>query len=307
MCAPASDELISTAGSASVRATPSTSALAMPTATTPGRQSLASTKSANTSDGWPPRSATRSASVAPEPWLVLGADHLDEAHDLGAAVREHRLLGAVPLVAGGGAPRRIVQQRRLVVAAGGDDAVPTLGHRHEHHRRVPVEAEVDGARRELRVEADALRARARVARSSQRCVRPGCVGVGEARPRERDAARRRSAGELVDARSRGRRRAGRARTRRGRGRASEHVEQRLELGAVGTRATAPGDRAGRRRGTTSTGPTHPRRIASSRMRAIAAHSRRRRGARPRVVAHHREAEWAVADERGDVDAGAASR
>ena len=49
--APASDELMSTLSSSSPRATSSSSAFATPTATMPGAQSLASTKSANTSDG----------------------------------------------------------------------------------------------------------------------------------------------------------------------------------------------------------------------------------------------------------------
>jgi hypothetical protein len=83
---------------------------------------------------------------AAEPWLVLGSDDFDEADGLEAPVREHRLLGAVPFGAGRGAPRWIGEERGLVGTAGGDDLVPALGHRHEHHRGVPVEPEVDGAR-----------------------------------------------------------------------------------------------------------------------------------------------------------------
>ena len=64
--------------------------------------------------------------------------------------------------------------------------------------------------------------------------------------------------------------------------------------------TARGDRRRRRRGTTSTVPTRRRASRRRGCAAIAAHSAGGRDARPGVVAHHREPDRAVADERGEV-------
>ena len=132
------------------------------------------------------------------------------------------------------------------------------------------------------------------------------VGVGEAGPRERDAARAAAAGQVLDARSRGRRRAGRGRTRPGRGRRALDARRAARRTRRPRRpGTAPADRAGRRRGTTSTGPT---RRASHR---VVEH----RGHRGDLVGRSRRAStrrrpsprggcglWP--DERGEVDAGA---
>ena len=144
-------QLMITAGSARTRATPSTSALAIPVATTPGRQSLASTKSAKTSDGCPPCSAITSAKVWPSHRLVLRAMHFDEPDELGVLVGNMKLVDAIPLLPGGGPPRRITEQGGLLCRWGADEPVPALRHRHEHHRRCPVDPEVDAARRQRRV------------------------------------------------------------------------------------------------------------------------------------------------------------
>ena len=76
---------------------------------------------------------------APEPLLVLGAEDLDEAHLLDAAVREQRRVDVRSHSRAGGAPPLGVARaaRPCSAPARGDHPVPAVGHRHEHHRRSP--------------------------------------------------------------------------------------------------------------------------------------------------------------------------
>ena len=81
------------------------------------------------------------------PLLVVAVDDLDDADAPDAGVGEHRLVDGVPLATCDLAPLRIGQQRALGVDVGRlDDAVPAVGHPHEHHAAVPVDAEVNRAR-----------------------------------------------------------------------------------------------------------------------------------------------------------------
>ena len=208
--------------------------------------------------------------VRPSQRSFSAPDHLDDAHDVESADGEHGHLGAVPLVARGGPPLGALEQRLLVVAAGRDHLVPALGHRHEHHRRVPVEAHVDGARRELRVHRHAVLGElGGDVDPPLRAVRRR-VDVREPGPRDRDAALAAALAEVAQRVHRGRVRAGRAppRPRRVRRPAARRTARR-------TRRPRPArDGTGRPDWSTSRNdverPHAPSSIASRSMAAMAA-------------------------------------
>ncbi len=140
-------------------------------------------------------------------------------------------------------------------------------------------------------------------RASAAC-RPGCCRRGRSRSTSAGCRGPRSGGRGPRARSRGWRRADpapprRPGGRRGRPRRATRRSRRLSPARDGT---------GRPSWSTSRydvdRPQAPARRDSSSSAAMRRPLVGRRHARPRVVAHHREADRAVADERGEVDAGA---
>ena len=271
----------------------------------PGRQSLASTKSAKHVGRVAAALVDELGERAPEPLLVLGADHLDEAHASragGAGTSPARCgptpRGRWPATRDRGAARPCRRSAR------GDHLVPALGHRHEHHRRVPVEPEVDrsaatAAGRSAMPSPPSLSGQVEPPLGAGRVA----VDVDEAGPRQRDAAGPAAAGEVLEHGLRGSGRAVRGRPRPRPRPARAMTSSSASNSAPSAARDGTGRPCGRRRGTTSTVPMRRPASRSSSNAAIAAPLVGRRDARPGVVAHDGEADRAVTDERGEVDAG----
>ena len=86
-----------------------------------------------------------------------GACDFDEADMIEGLRREHHVVRIPPAIARLGAPLWVFEETATFRIVGGvRDVMPGLDH-HEHHRRLPVDAEVDGARRHLRPELNATR------------------------------------------------------------------------------------------------------------------------------------------------------
>ena len=186
--------------------------------------------------------------------------------------------------------------------AGLDDPVPALGHAHEHHAAVPVDAEVDAAGRELRPDLHALLA---VPAGEVEPVLHAPAG-GEPRPRERDATLAAARGEAVHpdfgvgAQEIGHELDEPAAARR------QHVEQHVELDVVGVarRHLAPAAVLVEERRREPPRARGHRGVEDGRHLAALLG---RGGTLPGVVAHHDEAQRRMAHERGDVDPGADAR